>query len=92
MLQGFDDLLHVMAVDGDDFPSEAAIFFFEGLDVHHVFHPAVNLQAVAVDYADEVIELEVARFHRGFPDLAFLLLAVSHDAEDVMIFLVQPGG
>ena len=34
----------------------------------------------------------MARFHRRFPDLAFLLLAVSHDAEDVVIFLVEPGG
>jgi hypothetical protein len=76
----------------DHVPSEAAIFFFQRLDVHHVFHPAVDLEAVAVDDADQVVELEVARFHRGFPDLAFLLLAVSHDAEDVVIFLVQLGG
>ena len=92
LFKRFDDLLHVVAVDGDDIPSEAAILFFERLDVHHVFHPAVDLQAVAVDDADQVVELEMARFHRSFPDLAFLLLAVSHDAEDVVIFLVQPGG
>ena len=91
ILQRFDDLLHVVAVDGDDIPSEAAIFIFKRLDIHHVFYPAVDLQPVAVDDADQVIELEVARFHRGFPDLAFLLLAVAHDAEDVVIFLVQLG-
>ena len=34
----------------------------------------------------------MARFHRGFPDLAFLLLAVSHDAEDIVILLVQLRG
>ena len=92
IFQRFDDLFHVVAVDGDHIPSEAAIFIFERLDVHHVFHPAVDLQAVAVDDADQVIELEVARLHGGLPDLAFLLLAVAHDAEDMMIFLVQPSG
>ena len=90
--QRLDHLLHVVAVDGEDFPSEAAIFFFERLDVHHVFHPAVDLEAVAVDDADEVVELEMARFHGRFPDLAFLLFAVSHDAEDAMILLVQSRG
>ena len=92
ILQRLDHLLHVVAVDGDHVPSEAAIFFLERLDIHHVFDPAIDLEAVAIDDTDEVVELEVARFHRGFPDLAFLLLAISHDAEDMVTLLVQPGG
>src|SRR5208337_1363770 len=79
------------SIDGDDIPTKAAIFFFERLDVHHVFHPAVDLQAIAVDDPDQIIELEMARFHCSFPNLTFLLLSVSHDAEDVVIFLIQPG-
>ncbi len=55
ILQRFDYLLHVVAVDGDDFPSEAAIFFFERLDVHYVLYPAVDLQAVAVDDAYQIV-------------------------------------
>src|SRR5208282_909032 len=45
-----------------------------------------------VDDADQIIEMEVAGFHGSFPDLAFLLLAVSHDAEDVVVLLVEFGG
>jgi hypothetical protein len=90
--EGLDHLLHVVAVDGEDFPSETAVFVFERLDVHYVFDPAVNLQAIAVDDANQVVELEMAGFHGGFPDLAFLLLAVAHDAEDPVILLVQLSG
>ncbi len=90
--QRLNHLPHVMPIDGDDLPAEAGILLFQRLDVHDVFHPAVDLQTVAVDDADKVVEIEVAGFHGRFPDLAFLLLAVAHDAEDAVILLVELGG
>ena len=81
LLQAFDDLPDVVAIDLDDLPAEAAIALVQRLDVHHVLHPAVDLQPVAVDDAHQVVELVVRRLHHRFPDVAFLLLAVAHDAE-----------
>ena len=59
LLQRVHHLRHVVAVDVDDLPAEAAIAVGQRLDVHHVLHPAVDLQAIAVDDGDHVVELVV---------------------------------
>ena len=84
-----DHLLHVVPVDRDHFPAKAAILLLQRLDVHHVLHPAVDLQAVTVDNAHQVVEFVVPGFHGRFPDLSFLLLAVAHDAEGSIVLLVE---
>ena len=63
----------------------------ERLDVHDIFHPAINLQAIAVDDADQVVEVEVSGFHGRFPNLALLLFAVAHEAEDLVLLVVELG-
>src|SRR5262249_20108827 len=40
----------------------------------------------------QVVELVVCRFHGGFPDRAFLLLAVAHDAVRLMALAVEARG
>ena len=80
-----DNLAHVVAVDAQHLPAEARVLVGERLHLHHVFHPAVDLQAVAVDDGDDVVELEVAGLHRRFPHLALLLLAVAHQAKDLVL-------
>ncbi len=89
LFQRFDHFLHIVPVDAQYFPAEASIFVLERIDVHDLAHRAVNLQTVLVDNADEVIELVMAGFHRGFPDLAFLLLTIAHDAERAIALLVE---
>ena len=57
--------------------------------IHHFCNRAVDLQAIAVDDPDEIIEPVMACGHSGFPDLAFLQLAVAHDAECFVGLSVQ---
>ena len=87
--ESFDHLLHVVPVDAAYIPTEAPVLFFQGLDFHHFLDRTINLQAIAVDDADQVVEMMVRCLHGRFPDLAFLLLAVAHDAEDLVILPVQ---
>ena len=92
LLERVDDLVHVVTVDAEHVPTEASVFCGQGLDVHHIFNPSIDLQAVAINDRDQVIELVMSRFHCGFPDLTFLLLAIAHDAEDLVTLLVEAGG
>src|SRR5208283_4439894 len=56
------------------------------------FHPAVNLQTIAINDADQVVELVVRALHHGFPNIAFLLLTIAHDAEDGVLVVVEFAG
>ena len=84
LLQRFHHLLHVMTIAAQHFPPEGTVFLVERLDVHDVLNAAVNLQPVLVHDADQVIELVAYGLHGGFPDGAFLLLAITHDAEHLV--------
>ena len=59
LLRRIHYLLNVVAVALDDLPAKRAIAVIERLHVHHVFHPAVDLQTVAVNDAHQVIEFVV---------------------------------
>ena len=63
-------------------PAEGAELVRHGLDVVDVGHMAVDLQIVEVNDSNEVIELLVARKHRGLPVLALLHLAVTEEHKD----------
>src|ERR1039458_1705695 len=92
LLQSVQDLRHVVAVNLDDFPAKAAITLVQRFDVHYVLDPAVNLQTVAVNDGHQIVEFEVRCLHGGFPDIAFLLFAVAHDAEHRMLAAVEFAG
>ena len=84
-------LLHVVAIDTQNIPAETGVLCRQRFDLHHVLYPAINLQTIAVDDADKVVEVEVSRFHRSFPDLSFLLFAVAHQAERLVPLAVEFG-
>src|SRR4051812_28657818 len=75
-LVGARDLREIMSVDLDDVPAERFPFVDDRLDRHDVLHRPVDLAFVGVENNHEVRELELRSRHRGFPDLAFLRLAV----------------
>src|ERR1035438_4034108 len=60
--QGLQDLGEVVAVDLLHGPPEGPPFVGHGLDVHHLLHLAVDLQAVEVMEDAEVVELVVGSF------------------------------
>ena len=90
--EGLDQLVHVVAVNVQNLPAKGGVFLIQRLDFHHVLHPAVNLQTIGVDDGDDVIQMEMSGFHGGFPNLALLLFAVAHQAEDFVLLLVESCG
>ena len=78
-----------MAINPHHVPTEAGVFCTQRVDVHDVFDQAINLQAIAIHDGNHVIEVEVSGLHRCFPNLAFLLLAVAHDAEDLVLLFIE---
>jgi hypothetical protein len=87
-----NELLHVVPVRVHNLPSKTCVFVGERLYLHHVFDPSIDLQAIAVDDGDDVVEVVVAGLHSGFPDLALLLFAVAHEAEYFVLPAVDARG
>ena len=90
-LEGVNDLVHVVAVDAQNLPAEAGVLLVQRLHLHHVLDPAIDLQAIAIDDADDVVQVEVSGLHRGLPDLALLLFSIAHQTEDFVALAVQLG-
>ncbi len=91
-VQGINHLLHLVAVHLEDLPSEGLVFGTHVAKVHHVVGGAVNLFLVVVNDGDEVVNALGRGIHGGFPNLAFLLLAVAHKDENKVIVAIQPFG
>ena len=79
-----DQRVDVVAVALEHVPAEGAVLVGERLNLHHLAHAPVDLEPVHVDDRHQPGETEVSRLHHGFPDLAFLVLAVAEDAEDAI--------
>lgn len=91
-----EHLLHVVAVvDDDDLPEEALELGLEVAEGHDLLDGGVDLLVVVVDGGDEVVHVLGAGEHGGFPDLAFLELAVAvHGEDEVFVarhFLAEGG-
>ena len=86
---GGDDGLEAVPVDLQDVPIERLIFLPERLQGHHVLGEAVYLDVVAVDERGQVGKFVLAREHRRFPDVPFLLLRIRHQAIDALPLAVQ---
>ena len=74
---GLIKCVKVVAIAGQDMPTEGFPFGFQIAERHDVIGGTINLLAVAIHKADDVVNLVVSRVHRGLPDLAFLQLAVT---------------
>ncbi len=82
--KALENLREIVAVNFQDVPAEGGVLRGEGVHVHDLFDPAVNLKLVFVHDGAEVVEFVVARGHGRFPDVAFLLFTVTHDAKDAV--------
>ncbi len=83
-LEGSKDFAHVVPIDLQHVPPEGGVLVGEGIDIHHLADPAINLQIVLIDNRAQIIQLVMPGGHGGFPDAAFLLLAIPHDAVDAV--------
>ena len=79
----------IVAVDLGDGEAEAAPFVGKRLELLDVRGRASRLDLVVVDHGGEIVEPVLAGAHRGFPDRAFVDLAVAHDHEDAVVALLR---
>ena len=89
LLEHIHHLIHVVSIDAQNIPSKAGVLRAKRFHLHHVFYPAVDLKSVAVDDGNDVVQTEMAGFHGRFPNLAFLLFSVAHQAKDFVALSVQ---
>ena len=88
--QNVDDFLHVVAVDVANFPAERRELLGKVAWIAYLLCIAVNLQAVAIDDCDQVVELVVRGEHRRLPNLAFLAFAIAEEGEHAMFVAIEP--
>ena len=81
-----------MAVNFDNVPPERPVFVGKRVNAHDVINAPVYLKTVFINNGTQVIQFVVTCLHGRLPDLAFLLLAVTHQAIHAVVFLVQPRG
>ena len=75
----------VVAVALDDVPAERLPFLRQRVGRHDVVDGAVELDVVAVDDGNEIVELKLRRAHGRLPDGALVELAVAHDGVGVAV-------
>ena len=92
LVEGIDHLLHVVAIELDDFPSESLVFGTHVAEVHHLIGGTIDLFLVVIENANKVIDLLGTSIHSSFPDLALILLAIAHQHEDKMRVIVEAFG
>ena len=90
-LEGFADSDGIVTVELNGVPAEGAPFIGDGRDIHNVLDEAIELNAVVIDDGDDVIELVERAGHGGFPDLAFLNLAISEHAVRAGFAAIEAG-
>ena len=88
-LESVQDGLVVVTFCHDDIPSESEPLFVELLYAGHGLDGAVDLHTVPVGHCHEVVQFMMYREHCGFPDLAFLALAVAAEDEGAVGITVQ---
>ena len=80
-LEGLDDGLVVVPVGLDYAPAEGGPLVAQVANAAHFLNGAVYLLAVPVCERYKIVQLVLGRPHTGLPDLAFLALSVSKEAE-----------
>ena len=87
--EGLLDGIEVMAFGDDDVPVPGRPLGGEVTFTGYLGDGAVDLLAVPVGHGDEVVQLVEHGEHAGFPNLAFLGFAVTAQAIDEVVVLVQ---
>ena len=88
-LKGFLDGVVVVTVGHNHVPAPGFPFGGQVAFAGYLVHGTVNLLAVPVCHGNEVVQFVEYGEHAGFPNLAFLGFAVSAEAVDKVIVLVQ---
>ena len=83
--QGF----HVVAIRLQNIPAEGHPFCFQVAQRKYIVHITIDLPAVVVHRADEVIHLLTGGEHGGLPDLTFLQLPVPVQGVDQAIIAIH---
>ena len=88
-LQGVHHGLHIVSAHLEHVPTEGFVFGAKVTEVKHVVCGAINLFLVVVDDGNEVVDALGRGIHGSFPNLAFLLLAITHEDEDEVLVAIE---
>src|ERR1700742_3907999 len=89
LVQGRDDLVHVVAVHFEGSPAEGAELSVDIAQVHDGFRGAVDLLSIPVYRGDEVVYLVGGREHDGFPVLSFIQFSVPVQGKDNIFIVIE---
>ena len=89
ILEDAVQVVKVVAIALKDGPAECGPFGAEVTEGHHVLYGAVDLLAVPVDEADEVVDAVMGRVEGGLPNLSFLQFAIAVKAVHPAILSVE---
>src|SRR5699024_7846584 len=78
IIKTFYHWLYIMTVYSYNIPSEAFPVFLQCIDVHHFICMSIYSHFIIINTTYNVPKSEAGSPHRGFPALAFLHFAVSH--------------
>src|SRR3989338_3679804 len=78
----------VIAIYFYNMPAESLKFFIQRLKRHYVFRKTVYLNVVPVYYRRKIVQLVFPRPKRRFPCLTAVKLAVAHQADNLIFFLI----
>src|SRR5581483_10023470 len=76
------DLANVVAVDLNDVPSECDVLIDERLEGHDVLRISIDLNIIAINDCDEIIQLFFSCQKHCFPCISCVVLTVAHKAID----------
>lgn len=92
LVEGVQDLGHVVAVYVVDVEAEVRGLLRHVESRHDLVCRAVELQTVVVEEHDVIVELILVRAHHGLPDDALVYLAVSDHGEHAVVLPVALAG
>ena len=90
-VESTQDILHRVAVEFDDIPSEGAPTLLDGVQRHHILSITADLKVVTVDDSHQVVQMIAMACHGSFVDRAFALFAVAHHDIGAVGFFVHLG-
>ncbi len=94
LLQRVDHVFHDIAIHMQHDPAKGSPFRFQVPEVHHLACWPVNLLAIPVHRADQVVHLVMRGGHHRFPDLPFLKFSITSqhiDQAGIIINLFSNG-
>ena len=88
-IERIDNLCNVVTIDFENMPAKGPPFICMGIGIISFRNRPHCLDAVFIENPNEIVEFMIRAGHRCFPYLTFRNFAVTHNAVNLIIFLVE---